>query len=111
MTFEFYTFHNCAIVTVQNCDIMKSYKLYVGHCNETKEKFEEKYIASLVGKFFDSFSIYACRGYYKGTPEESYKIEILTTEEKKVDELKNFLVKELDQESVLKVSDLQKAEF
>lgn len=96
---------------VYHYELMKSFKLYVGHCNETEEKYEEKYIASLVGKFFDSFSIYACRGYYKGTPEESYKIEILTTEEKQVDKLKDYLVKKLNQESVLKVSDLQKAEF
>ena len=91
--------------------INKSYKLYVGHNNETEEKFEESYIASLVGKFFDSFSIYACRGYYKGTPEESYKIEIITHDEDKVDKLKNYLAKVLLQESVLKVSDFQKVEF
>jgi len=90
---------------------MKTFKLYVGHCNETEEKFEESYIASLVGKYFEAFSIYACRGYYKGTHEESYKIEIITDDEKNVDKLKNYLVDVLDQESVLKVSDLQRVEF
>ena len=96
---------------IKSYNVEKTYKLYVGHNNETEEKYEESRIASLVGKFFDGFSIYACRGYYKGTPEESYKIEIITHDENKVDKLKNYLAEILDQESVLKVSDFQKVEF
>ena len=90
---------------------LKLYTLYIGYDNKTKKAFKESLINSLVNKYFEGYSIQKITGYYKGTKEDSYKVEIITEDQKKVNNLKTFLIKKLDQESILKTTQLLNIEF
>tara|TARA_Y100001963_G_scaffold158503_1_gene258397 strand:- start:1574 stop:1846 length:273 start_codon:yes stop_codon:yes gene_type:complete len=90
---------------------MKLYTLYIGHNNNTLKRFKEDKINKIISKYFKGYSIQRITGYYEGIKEDSYKIEIITNEDKKVNKLKSFLVSELKQESILKTTALLDIEF
>ena len=80
---------------------MKLIKLYVGHDNKTQKRFSEELIKSLVGKYFNGFTIIKTNGVWKTASEESYIIELITDEAEKVNKLKSDLVTKLNQDSIL----------
>ena len=90
---------------------MKLHTLYIGHNNNTLKRFKEDKINKIISKYFIGFTIQKVTGYYEGTREDSFKIEIITNEDKKVNDLKAFLVSELNQESILKTTALLNIEF
>ena len=90
---------------------LKLYTLYIGYNNKTKKAFKETLINSLINKYFEGYSIQKITGYYKGIKEDSYKIEIITEDQKKVNKLKAFLIDKLNQESILKTSQNLNIEF
>ena len=90
---------------------MKLHTLYIGHDNDTLEKFKEAFIDKLITKYFEAYTLQEVKGFYKGNKEDSYKIEIITNEDNKVQELKNYLVHKLNQESILKTTTLLDIEF
>ena len=90
---------------------MKLYTLYIGHNNTTLKRFKEQVINELITKYFEAYTIQKVTGYYKGIKEDSYKVEIITNKDKKVNKLKNYLVNELNQESILKTTNLLSIEF
>ena len=90
---------------------MKLHTLYIGHDNKTLEKFKEAFINKLITKYFEAYTLQEVKGFYKGNKEDSYKIEIITNEDNKVQELKNYLVHKLNQESILKTTSLLDIEF
>ena len=90
---------------------MKLYTLYIGHNNTTLKRFKEQVINELITKYFEAYTIQKVTGYYKGIKEDSYKVEIITNKDKEVNKLKNYLVNELNQESILKTTNLLNIEF
>ena len=90
---------------------LKLYTLYIGYNNRTKKAFKEVLINSLINKFFEGYTIQKVTGYYKNIKEDSFKIEIITEDQKKVNKLKAFLINKLDQESILKTSQNLNIEF
>ena len=90
---------------------LKLYTLYIGYNNRTKKAFKETLINNLIIKYFEGYSIQKITGYYKGIKEDSFKIEIITEDQKKVNKLKAFLINKLDQESILKTSQNLNIEF
>ena len=90
---------------------LKLYTLYIGYNNRTKKAFKEVLINSLINKFFEGYTIQKVTGYYKNIKEDSFKIEIITDDQKKVAKLKTFLINKLDQESILKTSQNLNIEF
>ena len=90
---------------------LKLYTLYIGYNNRTKKAFKETLINNLIIKYFEGYSIQKITGYYKGIKEDSFKIEIITEDQKKVAKLKAFLINKLDQESILKTSQNLNIEF
>jgi len=90
---------------------MKLYTLYIGHNNSTLKRFKEDKINKIISRYFKGYSIQKVTGYYEGTKEESFKVEIITNNDQKVDNLKSFLVGELQQESILKTTALLDIEF
>ena len=90
---------------------MKLYTLYIGHNNSTLKRFKQQVINECINKYFEAYTTQLVTGYYKGIKEDSYKIEIITNEDNKVQELKNYLVHKLNQESILKTTTLLDIEF
>ena len=90
---------------------LQLYTLYIGYNNKTKKAFKEVLINSLINKFFEGYSMQKITGYYKGIKEDSFKIEIITEDQKKVNKLKAFLINKLNQESILKTSQNLNIEF
>ena len=90
---------------------MKLHTLYIGHNNKTLKKFKEASINKLITKYFEAYTLQEVKGFYKGNKEDSYKVEIITDKDKKVNKLKDFLVSELNQESILKTTNLLSVEF
>ena len=90
---------------------MKLYTLYIGHDNNTLKRFKQQVINKCINKYFEAYTTQLVTGYYKGIKEDSYKIEIITNDDKKVNKLKNYLVNELNQESILKTTNLLNIEF
>ena len=90
---------------------MKLYTLYIGHDNTTLKRFKEEVINKIITKYFDAYTMQNVTGFYKGIKEDSYKIEIITNRDKKVNKLKDFLASELNQESILKTTNLLDIEF
>ena len=90
---------------------MKLYTLYIGHDNNTLKRFKQQVINKCINKYFEAYTTQLVTGYYKGIKEDSYKIEIITNDDKKVNELKNYLVTKLEQESILKTTSLLNIEF
>ncbi len=90
---------------------MKLYTLYIGHDNKTLKRFKEEVINKIITKYFDAYTMQNVTGFYKGIKEDSYKIEIITNRDKKVNKLKDFLASELNQESILKTTNLLDIEF
>ena len=90
---------------------MKLYTLYIGHDNNTLKRFKQQVINKCINKYFEAYTTQLVTGYYKGIKEDSYKIEIITNDDKKVNKLKNYLVNELNQESILKTTNLLSIEF
>ena len=80
---------------------MKFFKLYIGHNNKTKKRFSELEIKRLVSNFFNGFTLIKSEGCYKLTSEESYIIELITDDVKRVKELKSNLMNVLNQESII----------
>ena len=80
---------------------MKLFKLYVGHNNKTKKRFKEDVLRFLISKYFEGFTIIRTNGVWKETAEESYIIELITDDTKKVKKLKVDLLTKLNQESIL----------
>ena len=80
---------------------MKLFKLYVGHDNETEQRFNEAEIKFLVSEYFNGFTLIPCKGFWKGEEEESYIIELITDDTKKVNKLKKYLLTKLNQDSIL----------
>lgn len=76
------------------------YSIYIGSNNKTK-KLEKAKIHRIINKFYDGYSATEIRGYWKGIPEETMKIEILDGNDKKIKEMASILGEELHQEAVL----------
>ena len=74
---------------------MKLYTLYIGHNNSTLKRFKEAKINKIISKYFIGYTIQKVTGYYEGIKEESFKVEIITNNDQKVDNLKSFLVLDL----------------
>ena len=91
---------------------MKLFKLYVGHDNKTLKRFEELTLKRLINKYFDAFTLIKSEGCYKLTSEQSYIIELITSETKQVNKLKSDLLTVLKQESILMTrTDLNQVQF
>ena len=80
---------------------MQKVYYYIGHNNKTKELEIEK-IEKLVSEHFEGFTASEVVGYWKGSKEQTLKIEVIT--ESKPVELARIgkeLRDKLDQESIL----------
>lgn len=58
-------------------------------------------ILKLTSKLFDGFTAFNATGYWKGNPEKSLCLEIITDQSSKVDLLAGRIKRANDQESVL----------
>ena len=90
---------------------MKLYKLYIGHDNKTKKRFQESIINNIINNYFEGFTIIKSDGYYKSECEQSYIIEILTKNQNKIKNLKSELLNTLEQESILLTTTNLEVEF
>lgn len=76
----------------------KSYKLFVGCNNETKE-LETKKIIEILGRFFEGFTIETGQGFYKGKQEPTAILSIFDNE-KTIKTCAVVLRRELKQECI-----------
>jgi len=80
---------------------MHKYIFYIGSNNSTKELEAEKAIA-IIGEVFDGFTYSKLEGYWKGSQEDTLKVEVITEKlrseaEKVARKLKTYL----QQDSIL----------
>jgi len=54
---------------------MIKYNLYIGSNNDTKQ-LEEKHIIDLVSAWYEGFTCYKVKGFWKGVSEDAMKVEI-----------------------------------
>lgn len=77
---------------------MKTYQLYIGANNDTKE-LELAKIEQIVGERHQGFTIYPATGYWMGTKEQS-AVVVITDVQSKVNDTIRMLKSELKQDAV-----------
>jgi len=76
------------------------YKLYIGANNKTG-KTEIKKAVKIISEYFKGFTIIKTHGYWKGSPENSFIVEISANNNVfKMRELVDILKDELKQEAI-----------
>lgn len=88
-------------VLLHSIKYMRKAIFYVGADNTTKRLNREK-IESIVASFFDGFSASEIVGYWKGTKENTLKVEVVTeSEDSTIHTVAQALRDGLNQESVM----------
>lgn len=84
------------------------YRFYIGSNNKTKQ-LEKQKIETIVSAYFDGFTAYQGTGFWQGTREKSYIIEIEANKPKVIRELAEKLKIKLKQQAIglAKVGKLQ----
>lgn len=90
-----------SLIKINHLSIMIKYYIYIGSNNET-HKLETAQAISIISKYFEGFTAYEVIGYWKGSKENTLKIEVASEENNtKVIRLCKELKKELQQEAIL----------
>lgn len=81
---------------------MRKYILYIGSNNETKVLESDK-ANTIVSKYYDGFTTSQVTGYWKGSKEDTLKVEIVSEKEEQdtIATLCEDIKRELQQEAVM----------